>query len=176
MGHPFEGWMDTVCETFGWSDDEDDASSKANAKKAVEEFQEQMKQVDAQVHDALLEQEPQQCTQPPDTSDDYVHPESVEDIPSRDELASRLRSVKARLDAVTRRVHGLLDGSPSVGGRPKDPKLAALNQKHLSVASHYNKVQAGWGGWSDRGQRLELVPLERSLHLLECEVTAYPMP
>ena len=172
MSNLFGDWIDSVCETFGWGDDDD--SSSTAVETPLKAKSEMAKKASDMAHDSLLEQK--QCTAPPDTSDDYIHPKSVDDIPSRQELAGRLRALKPRLDAVTRRMHKIEQASDTTGGRPTDPKLAALSRKHLSVAGHYNAVKSGWNGWSDRGQRLELVPLERAIHGLECEVAAFPMP
>lgn len=176
MSNPFGEWIDSVCDTFGWGDDEPaQQPSQGQAQAQVQAVQEAMEEANAKLHDALLESKKgqQQCTQPPDTSDDYKHPKSVDDLPSYEELAGRLGSAKMRIDAITRRVHGLQNANPSVGGRPTDPKLAALVGKQQALGSHYGQVKSGWSGWSDRGQRLALVPLEREVSALECEVVAY---
>ena len=106
-----------------------------------------------------------------------TEPEAPSTSPHPDEEKKRTQSLNylgTRINAITRRVHQMIDNSETVECRTTDPVVASLNQKQMNLGAHYSQLRSEWDSLSGFYQSQKLVSLESAVSALECEVRAHP--
>lgn len=165
MSNPISDWIGSICETFGWSDDDSSSSTQTQAPPKAQTGMAEA--ASAKAHDALLENK--QCT---DEGQPAESDSGASGLPTDSQLKSQLAGLKQRLNAITRRVHTMIDNGPTAMGRPTDPVVIQLNQKQMDVGYDLSQTEYNWDKMTSDGRRLGVASLAGQISQLECDVQA----